>query len=56
VRENGGEPAPGFWQRSIDLLAAARDRAVEWVRESAQHFVGLITRNRDRDHESGIER
>jgi Relaxase/Mobilisation nuclease domain len=56
MRENGGEPATGFWQRSINLLAAARDRAVEWVRESAQRFVGLVTRTRNRDHESGIER
>lgn len=57
MRKNGGEPEPGFWQRGVALLAAAGERALEWVREKAQDFVGRILQQRsNRGHNSDLER
>jgi hypothetical protein len=57
MRANGGEPAPGFWQRGVDMLAQARDRALAWVREASPGFVGHLLRSRNTDrNNSGIER
>jgi len=61
LRENGGEPYTGdgqsFWQRSIAVVAAARDRAASWIKETAQDFVGRFSQNRNSDHdEPGLER
>jgi hypothetical protein len=55
--ENGGQPEPGFWQRSVALMASARDRALEWVRETAKTFVERLTKTRNSDHDKpGLER
>jgi hypothetical protein len=56
MRENGGEPEPGFWQRSAAMIVAARDRALEWVRESAQSFAERIRQSRNNDRDNGLER
>jgi hypothetical protein len=57
ARDNGGEPEPGFWQRSIALLSDLRDRTTEWMEKAARSFSERITRGRANDPEQpGRER
>jgi hypothetical protein len=53
VRNNGGEPEPGFWQRSVALLALARDGLLEWAKETARSFAERIRQSRDRGDRDG---
>lgn len=56
ARENGGEPEAGFWARGIAALSAARDRALAFARTSARTFAGRLLRDRNTDHNKGLER
>ena len=52
TRDNGGEPVTAdgtsFWQRAFAAMTEAYDRAVEWVRDTAQGFVGRLMQERAR--------
>jgi len=52
TRDNGGEPVTGdgtsFWQRAIAAMTEAYERAAEWVRDTAQGFVGRLMQERAR--------
>ncbi len=56
VRDNGGEPVTAdgesFWRRAMDRIAHALERAVEWVKETAQSFVGRLRDNRNTERDN----
>jgi hypothetical protein len=61
LRDNGGEPyteaGESFWKRSIALLAEARERLTERLKEPLQAFAERILRNRNNDqNDHGRER
>jgi hypothetical protein len=60
MRDNGGEPfihdGLNWLERSIATLAEARDKAIDWAKETWQDFVGLVRSGPDADRNRDIER
>lgn len=58
TRDNGGEPVTAngesFWRRAVELIANAYERAMEWVKETAQDFAARL--RQERDNNDGRER